>query len=264
MHGQAAGKIEFEESKTDGQPVWPESFNPAFVIARSKGALLSPLAELEKAKAEAATPRGIYLSFLVAIAAIPVVCEFLRMITIGRSLPFIGTFTWPIGAGLIYSVMQYGLMLAFIGVTAFVAHKLSGFFGGATDFVSSLKLIALALTPGCISGVLNLVPYVSILSLAFAIYGFYIFYIGIPVLTQVKNERRLGYLFSTIICSIVSGALLAFVVQGISPTAVHPKIELSGNSIELPGGDKVDISNFTREMEKLQKLVPQNAVGGSN
>jgi hypothetical protein len=64
------------------------------------------------------------------MAAIPVVCEFLRMTIIGQNIPMFGTFKWGFFQGITTSIITYAFYLAYIFVLAIVFEFIAPKFGG--------------------------------------------------------------------------------------------------------------------------------------
>ena len=151
MEGSAERKSMEDQSMVGEQvqsTAMPEKFDLGFILARAKEVSLNPTSCWTKLRGESASPRSMYLGYIVFLSAVPIVCEFLRMITIGRYIPLVGTYKWPLFSGLGFSIFQYLLGLVMIGVVAFISEKLANnYFEGKTDLANTLKLVAYAATP---------------------------------------------------------------------------------------------------------------------
>ena len=67
------------------------------LLTRVKNILLTPKTEWPVIAAEPATTGGIYLGYVLVLAAIPAICQYLKLTVFGYSVPFLGTM--HIGAG---------------------------------------------------------------------------------------------------------------------------------------------------------------------
>ena len=235
----------------------PEKFDLEFLKSRTKEVCLNPKGCWDELQQERANVRSMYLGYIAIVAAVPVVCEFLRMITIGRSLPLIGTFRWPFFSGLIYSVAQYALSLAMIYVTALIAAKLADRFGGRTDTISALKLVAYSATPAWLAGVLSLVPFLSVFGIVAGIYSIYLLYHGTPTMTGVSGAKRLPYLAVTIVCAMIAGVVMFAVASAVIPTPYASAIG-GTDQPRIPNSLNVDPEKLQKTLEELQRTLPQN------
>src|SRR5690606_12901242 len=109
-------------------------------------------------KAEPDSIRDVYLKYILVMSAIPVVCEFIRMTTVGQDIPVIGTQYWGVGAGLSTSIVHYALRLAAIFIGAMVLEMLAPKFESSISRVDGVKLLAYAGTPEFVGGFFRLIP----------------------------------------------------------------------------------------------------------
>lgn len=170
------------------------------LIQRAKNILLQPKAEWPAIAAETATPQSIYLGYVVILAAIAPLAVLLR----------------SAGMSIVAAVVQYIIALIVTFLLALIVDVLAPTFGGEKDFVQSLKLAAYSYTAAWIAGIFLLIPPLgAIIVLLAAIYSWYTFYLGVPVLKKCPPDRAVGYTIVVVICGILLGFVLALAAGGM-------------------------------------------------
>src|SRR5688572_7475071 len=142
--------------------------------------LSKPAREWPVIASEATDVASLYKEYIMLLAAIPAICGFLGMTLVGVSVPFMGQIRTPMASGLAGLVVGYVLSLAGIFLAAFIVDKLAPSFRSGGGIVQALKMVAFASTPTWIAGVLQLIPLLGALALVAALYGVYLFYLGLP------------------------------------------------------------------------------------
>ncbi|MFT3790213.1 MAG: Yip1 family protein [Rudaea sp.] len=187
------------------------------LIARVKNILLTPKTEWPVIAAEPDTVPGIFTNYIVILAAIPAVVQFLKLSIIGISIPIVGgSIRMGIGTGITQMIVVYIVSLAVCYLMMLIIDALAPTFGGEKNQVQALKSFAYAYTPAWVVSVLGLLGLLgSLAGLAAAIYGIYLLYLGLPHTMKCPQEKAGGYAAATIIIgfvlSLVLGAVLASV-----------------------------------------------------
>lgn len=164
------------------------------LIERIKNILLQPKSEWPKIAEETATPQSIYLGYVVILAAIG---PLALLILSG-------------GLGIVAAIAHYVIALVVTFLLALIVDALATTFGGEKNFTQSLKLIAYSYTAAWIAGVFFLIPVLGgVIVLLAAIYAWYTFYLGVPVLKKCPQDKAVGYTIVVVICAILLGVLLA-------------------------------------------------------
>jgi uncharacterized membrane protein len=163
---------------------------------------------------EAADVASLYKEYIVPLAAIPAVCGFLGMTFIGVTIPLVGQFRTPIASGLAGLVVAYVLSLAGVFLAAFVVDKLAPSFQSSGGIVQALKMVAFASTPSWIAGVLQLVPLLGALGWLAALYGVYLFYLGLPSVMKTPPDKVVPYMIVSVIVIIVI-SIVTSLISGI-------------------------------------------------
>ncbi len=188
------------------------------IIARAKAILLTPRSEWPIIAAEPETIGGIYTNYLLVMAAIPAIIQFLRLSVIGVSVPFMGSWRMPMATGLTSAITSYVLSLVGIFVVALIVEALAPTFGGEKNRVQALKVVAYSYTADFVASIIGLVPGLMLISaLAGLIYGLYLLNMGLPATMKCPPEKSLGYTVVTVIAAIIVGILIGWLVNAVTP-----------------------------------------------
>jgi hypothetical protein len=172
---------------------------------RIKGILLAPRDEWPKIAAEPATVQSLFTGYVMILAAIGPV-----MILLSSAL-FAG-FGFGFGFGLRAAIAAYINALVGVAVLALIVDVLAPSFGGSKDYVRSLKLVAYSFTAVWVAEITLIVPVLGwLIVLAGAIYGFYLFFLGAPLLGRCAVDKAVPYTIVVVLCAIV----LSIIVQRV-------------------------------------------------
>ncbi len=160
------------------------------LVSRVQGILLKPEEEWTRIKPEPTPILRLYTSYVLILAAIPALSQFLTLVIIGRRLPFVGWLRVGIGFALGKAIWAYFADLVLIFIGAIIINALAPIFSSKQDLSSAFKLLIYSATPGWIAGVFFLVPFLGIFATLVAFYGVYLLYLGIktPMLDTPKSK----------------------------------------------------------------------------
>lgn len=179
--------------------------------------LTKPKDEWPVIAAESTDVASLYKQYIAPLAAIPSVCSFIGMATVGVGLPFIGHIRIGFGAGLRSLIVGYVMALVVAFVAALIIEKLAPRFKSSGSTVDALKLVAYASTPGWIAGVLSLVPMLGALGILAGLYGIYLFYLGLTPVMKTPSDQLLPYMIVAAICVIVVTFLVGMITGIMAP-----------------------------------------------
>ena len=187
------------------------------IIRRARALLVSPRTEWPVIAAETATVQGLYREYFMILAAIPPICQFVKVSILGYAWHGFRIYRLGIGAGLTAALVEYVASLAAIYVLAIIVEALAPNFGGQANRLQALKATGYAYTASWIAGVGLILPGVAgLIALAGAIYSVYLFYLGLPSTMKVLPERATGYTAVVVISGFVLGWIIAVITGGIS------------------------------------------------
>ena len=176
------------------------------VVDRIKGILLDPRAEWPRIATEPATVQSLYTGWIMLLAAIGPL-----MILLSTTL-FTSALGFGFGFGVRAAIAAYINALIGVAVLAMIVDVLAPSFGGAKDYVRSLKLVAYSFTSVWVAQIALIVPVLGwLIVLAGAIYGFYLFFLGAPLLGRCSVEKAVPYTIVVVLCAIV----LSIIIQRI-------------------------------------------------
>ena len=164
------------------------------IVERVQKLLLTPKSEWEAIEAEPATLHGIFTNYVMILAAIPAVSNF-----IGYSVIGIAQVRVPMSHGVTQMVLTYALTLAFVYLLAILICSLAGPFGGQKNFLMALKVAAFAPTAA----------WLAILSIVGGLYSLYLLYLGLPMLMKTPESQSIAYIAVVALITIVLTVIIA-------------------------------------------------------
>jgi hypothetical protein len=188
----------------------PNNLPPAAagIVQRAKDIIVKPKETWAAIAAEPATTQSIYVPYVVALAAIGPIAQFVGGQAFGYSA-FGVTYHPPIASALVGAVVSYGWTLATVFILALVIDGLAPSFGGEKNQTQALKVAAYSATASWLAGIFGLVPALAILGIV-GLYSLYLLYLGLPIVMKAPQDKALGY---TAIVIIVAIAL--FLIAGV-------------------------------------------------
>jgi hypothetical protein len=182
------------------------------LIDRVKNIILTPKTEWPVIDREPGDVAYVFTNYVAILAAIPAVCGFIGLSIIGISLPGMGSVRMPFVSGLLNAIIGYLLSFAIVYIVALIIDALAPTFGGRKNFNSALKVTAYSYTPSWLVGIFLLIPGLRLLTIL-GLYGFYLLWLGLPVLMKAPQEKSLGYTVAVVVCAIVIMIVLG-AIQG--------------------------------------------------
>ena len=183
------------------------------LLDRAKNIVLSPRTEWPRIAEEPATAQSLYVGYILILAAIAPVALLIR----------------SGGVAIAMALVQYLISLAVTYIMALIVDALTPTFNGTKDFIQSLKLVAYSYTAPWLAGVFLLLGTVGgLIGLLAGIYGWYTFYLGVPILKKCPPEKAVAYTIVAVLCGIV----LAIVLGGVLMSALFGVGE-SGSGFDL-------------------------------
>jgi Yip1 domain len=178
------------------------------LVERVKRILLSPQTEWEVLAAEQTTAADLYKKYIMPLAAIGPVAQFIGYSVFGVSI-FGTTYRVPIVSGLTSAAVTYLLTLVGTYILALIIDALAPTFSGRRNQIQALKVAAYSSTAAWVAGVFALIPGLRVLTIL-GLYSVYLLYLGLPKLMKTPRDRALIYTGAVIIAAIV-----LFMVTGI-------------------------------------------------
>jgi hypothetical protein len=187
------------------------------VIQRARSLLVSPRTEWPVIAAEPATVTDLYREYIAIMAAIPPVCEFVKVSLLGYAWHGFRVYRRGIGAGLVDAIVEYVIALIAVYVLAVIIESLASNFGGQPNRVQALKVAGYSYTASWVAGFAQILPGLyALFALAGVIYSVFLLYLGLPSTMKVPPEQAGGYTAVIAIIALVVGWVIALITGGVT------------------------------------------------
>lgn len=197
----------------------PPSSPALGIIERAKNIILKPRETWAVIDVEPATTQSIYMPYVLVLAAIGPIAQFVGGQVFGYGA-FGIIFHPPIGTALVSAILSYGLALATTFALSLVIDGLAPNFGGQKNQVQALKVAAYSATAGWLAGIFGLIPALAILGLL-GLYSLYLLYLGLPILMKVPQDKALGYTVVVIIVAVVLFLIVGAIVASLTAPSLR-------------------------------------------
>lgn len=240
------------------------------LVARVKAILMQTTATWDVIDTEPATVGGLYRGYIIPLAAIGPICQFLHNLLFGLGVPgLISIRLSPIWLG-VDLIVSYVFSLAIIYVFALIIDALAPNFGGTKNQIQAFKVAAYAPTAGWIAAVMLLVPLLGILAVLGGLYSLYLLYRGLPRLMKTPEDKALPYTAVVIVAGLVVGIVAGAVWGSVSMMArgsmfgspLAAQSHISGN-LNVPGGGSVDLGKLQAAAERAEAASKQMQAGNA-
>jgi len=186
------------------------------IVARAQGILLKPKEEWVKIKEETLPVSQLFTSYVLILAAIPAIAQFVGLSLVGRRVPFVGLYRYGIGAGFLYAILLYVFTLVSVYVFGIIINALAPTFSSDKNLDNAMKLAAFSMTPSWVAGVLYIIPFLGILVILASLYGIYLLYLGfVTPLMNTPKEKAVGYLIVSIVVVMVLMVVVSIILGAI-------------------------------------------------
>jgi hypothetical protein len=182
---------------------------------RVKAILFSPKTEWPVIEREPLDVAYVMTHYVAVLAFIPAIAGFVGGSVIGVTLPQVGVVRAPVFFGMMSAVIGYVLSFVIVYVVATIIDTLAPTFGGVKNFPSALKLAVYSSTPAWLAGVFIVLPGLTFMT-ALGLFGFYLLWVGLPVLMKSPPERTTVYTASVVACTIFVAVLLGLLQTTIA------------------------------------------------
>jgi Yip1-like protein len=187
------------------------------IIQRARAVLVTPRTEWPVIAAEPTTIQDLYREYILILAAIPPVAQFVKVSILGYAWHGFRVYRLGIAPGLTAALVQYVATLAAVYLLAIIVEALAPNFAGQSNRLQALKLVAYSYTASWIAGAALILPGLAgFIGLAGAIYSIYLLYLGIPSTMKVVPERAVGFAAIIVISGLVLGWIIAVITGDIT------------------------------------------------
>ncbi|KGI76669.1 Yip1 family protein [Oleiagrimonas soli] len=235
------------------------------LLSRVKGILLQPNREWPVIAGEAESVASLYKRYILILAAVPVVFQFIKSSLIGYHV--FGVFARaPIGGGLARLVLGYLLSLVLVYVIASIIDALAPTFEGRKDRIQALKVTAYAWTASWVAGIAVVIPWLGwLIMLAGGLYAIYLLYLGLPHTMQCPREKSLGYTALSVVIAFVLSWILGVLLAALTGAGammhhLHQRADRDARTEAAATASANDrssgMTDDTTRAEHIQSLAP--------
>jgi len=186
------------------------------LIARVQGICLKPKEEWVKIKGEPTPVMNLFMQYVIPLAAIPAVAQFIGFGLIGVRVPFFGNLRLPIGTALFRALVTYVLTVVSAYVAGIIVNALAPTFASKQNMENAMKLIVYSMTPAWVAGVFYIIPSLGIIAGLAGLYGLYILYLGFQTpMMETPKDKVVSYLVVSILVMVGLWVVIGLVVGGI-------------------------------------------------
>ncbi len=231
------------------------------LVDRAKAIILRPTETWPVLASEQTTPSDIVTRYALPLAAIGPIAGFIGGQLFGVSL-FLVTYHPSLMTGLTTALTSFVMSLVSLVVVSLVAEYLAPNFGGEANRTQAFKLVAAAMTPGWVAGILGILPALAALVIIAGLYGIYLLYKGSTPLMKVPEDKAPVFTVVTVIAaimiSLIAGAITSKVTgaMGMGPSLGAA----SGDSVEvnIPGMGKIDNASLEQAGKQMEAAANGN------
>jgi hypothetical protein len=236
------------------------------LMDRAKAICLKPNTEWPVIEAETPSTNELMFGYAVPLAAIGPIAGFIGGVVIGRTVPIVGiSFHVPLVNGLTMAVLTYVMSLVGIFLLSMIVNALAPRFGGQKNSAQALKVSVYSLTPAFVGGIFGILTSLRWLGLFAAIYGVYLFYLGLPVLMKSPKEKSFAYTIVVVICTFVLALVIGTVGTMVVGTGAIGAGALTGmphvgvGSPAAPGQVQFDRNSFFGKMQAMGQAAQESS-----
>jgi len=196
------------------------------IVSRVINIATKPKEEWPIIDSEPATVQSIMTEFVVPLVAVGAVCGFLNAILFTSAVTEMTGVRVSTSLLFFSTILSYVLNLAGVLIAAFIAFKLAPTFNSVGDMTQALKIVAFSQGPYWAAGVLNLFPILGLLTLFVGLYGFYLAYLGLPVVMKTPPDKAGAYLVAIVIIGIIVAVIIGIIVAMVTGVGLFAAGEL--------------------------------------
>ena len=158
----------------------------------------------------------LFMQYVIPLAAIPAVAQFIGYGLIGIRVPFFGIFRLPLGTSLFRAIRvlrpDRGVRLR--GRDR--RQRPGSEFGSKQNLENAMKLVVYSMTPTWIAGIFYIIPSLAVLAGLAGLYGLYILYLGFKTpMMETPQDKVVPYLVVSIVVIVGLWFVVGVIVGAI-------------------------------------------------
>jgi hypothetical protein len=185
------------------------SFGVANAFSNALALVTNPATFMKNNKDAALSVKTILVNYVAILALVPLLAVFIG------DLWYYSIYGLA-GYVLISAILTYILDILAVFAIGFVIWKLGPSFGTQATQEKSTLLAAFLYTPVFLASILNIIPFLGIVSILGLLYGLYILYLGLPIIFDTPQDKVITYVVATVVVSFIVFYLVSAIVGAVS------------------------------------------------
>lgn len=198
------------------------SGNISSLVNRIKLVVLSPRECWSTISAEPADPQKLFKGMVLPLIVVGAVARILGLQVFGVNFGPLGTWRPSLLSSLSAEISVALIQTVLFFVAVALIQRLAQFFSGNATRERATSLVAHAMLPSLVAGILGILPLLGLLGIILGIVGLYAFYQGVSVMTSVTEQHRLGFTASFIGIMILVSMVVYWVTFAMVPFPAPP------------------------------------------
>ena len=192
------------------------------LIERVKNILTTPKTEWEVINSESATVGSLLTSYVIPLSLLAGIGTLLKYLFFSSIL--------GIGYAIAYAVFTIITVTITFVVSTYIIDALAPSFGSEKDLNKSAQLVAYSGTASWVAALLSFIPFLGwLITLAGAIYGIYLFYLGLGPLKKTPEDKKVVYIIIYFVIWMVIYFVFVSLIAGIVLSAIFATSPVMGH-----------------------------------
>ncbi len=175
--------------------------------------ILEPKSSWEIIKDSSEDSKKHLINYILPLSLIPAFAMLIGTGIIGSNV--LGYHICSLKTGFTHAIISIISNIAGVFISGIVIHLLAPSFNISVSIDKTVKLVGYSYTAFLISGIFNIIPALSVLTLLGGIYSLYSLYLGFKPMTGVSDDKALSYFISSLIVIILVYILIGVVLGSI-------------------------------------------------
>ena len=215
----------------------------ARLTARVRAILTAPAATWDEIEQEPASLPGLYLTYVMPLAAIGPVAGFIGAVVFGNPKDGV-SFRPPVLNALGAGIAAYLTTLVGVFLLAVVINVFAPSFGATRDQVQALKVAAYSGTAAWLAGIFLIFPPFGPLAFLAGIYSLYLLHLGLPKLMKSARGKTAAYVVLAVVSAILINLVVTAVIQPIKRMGEDASAAAAVTTVPASPNNAVDMAKL--------------------
>lgn len=229
----------------------------ARLTKRVRAILTAPATTWDEIEQEPASLAGLYLTYVMPLAAIGPVAGFIGAVVFGNPKDGVA-FRPPVLTALGAGVAAYVTTLVGVFVLAVVINTFAPSFGATRSQVQALKVAAYSGTAAWVAGIFLIFPPFGPLAFLVGIYSLYLLYLGLPKLMKSARGKTAAYVVLAVVSAILINLVVTAITAPIKRMGENAGAAAAVTKVPASRSHSVDLSQLEAAGAQLDAAAKRN------